>query len=253
MVIKDTPLLIDCHAHIWDGRFEEDKQEIVAACRRYPIERVCVSGLGVYQPDQEEIERLNLETFRFMKEEPDLIRGFCTLNPTLAGSLTELRTCIEDRAMSGLKLWVATFCDDPLVNPLVEYCIRQDIPVLLHAWHKAIGQLPFETRAVHIASLAQRYPEARLIMAHLSGNCQHELKIIQPFDNVVTDFSGTIFRNGDLAYAIRLLGPERVLFGSDMPGANLLVSWGQVEDIDLSSQDKSLICWGNARRIIPGL
>lgn len=246
-------MIVDCHAHLWDGRFADNKREIVTACQRYPIERVCVSGLGSYTPDSDEIERLNREVARFMAEEPDLIRGFCSLNPRHPGSLSQLRACVEDRGMVGLKLWVATLCDDPLVFPLVEQCIRYDIPLLLHAWHKSVGQLPFETQAIHVAGLSARYPEARLIMAHLGGNCQHELKVIAPHDNVCADVSGSLFRNGDLDCAIRWLGSERVLFGSDMPGASFLVSWGQVEDAALAETDKALIYRENARRVIPGV
>jgi len=246
-------MIIDCHAHLWDGRFEANKQEIVTACRRYPIERVCVSGLGSYEPDSDEIERLNRETARFMAEEPDLIRGFCTLNPRLGDALAQLRAGVEDRGMIGVKLWVATLCDDPLVFPLVEQCIRYDIPILLHAWYKSFGQLPYETKAQNVANLAARYPEARLIMAHLGGNCQHELKVIAPYRNVSSDLSGSLFRSGDIDCAIRWLGCERVLFGSDMPGASFLISYGQVEDAALSEADKARIYRDNARRIIRGV
>ena len=245
--------MIDCHTHLWDNAFSKDKAEIVVASQRYGIERVCVSSLGVHEPDETEIDRLNAATWQFMQEEPDLIRGFCYVNPRHASSLAELRRCVEDRSMSGLKLWVATLCNEPCVFPLVEYCIEHKLPVLIHAWKKTVGQLPFESTAEHVADLARRYPESSLIMAHLGGNSQHELRIIQPYPNVSTDISGSLYRNADLAYAVQLLGAERVLFGSDMPGASFLVCQGQVEDADLSQPEKELILEGNARRIIPGL
>ncbi|NLB43738.1 MAG: amidohydrolase family protein, partial [Clostridiaceae bacterium] len=51
----------------------------------------------------------------------------------------------------------------------------------------------------------------------------------------------------------RWLGCERVLFGSDMPGASFLISYGQVEDAALPEADKARIYRDNARRIIPGV
>lgn len=245
--------MIDCHAHLWDQAFAKDKAEIVAASRRYGIKRVCVSSLGVHEPDEAEISRLNTASWQFMQEEPDLIRGFCYVNPRYSSSLAELRLCIEDRGMLGLKLWVASFCNEPCVFHLVEYCIEKGLPVLIHAWKKTVGQLPFESTAEHVADLARRYPEANLIMAHLGGNSQHELRIIQPYSNISTDISGSLYRNADLAYAVQLLGAERVLFGSDMPGASFLVCQGQVEDAELDQAEKQLILAGNAQRLIPGV
>ena len=67
-----------------------------------------------------------------------------------------LRKGIEEYGMEGMKLWVATYCDDPRVFPLVEKCIDYNIPILVHSFHKAVGQLEFETTGIHTANLAQK-------------------------------------------------------------------------------------------------
>lgn len=243
-------MIIDIHAHLWDGRFERDKREIVKACRVYNISRACISSLGSHFPGMDEISRLNSETHKFMMEEPELIDGFCYINPWNSDCLDMLKRGIEDFGMSGMKLWVATCCDDPKVFPLAEKCIEYKVPVLVHAFHKATGQLESESRGTNVGNLALKYSELKIIMAHLGANCHRELKPVQNFKNVSVDISGTIFRRDDIDYTKKLLGASRILFGTDMPGATFLANYGQIEEADLDSNERELIYYKNALRLL---
>lgn len=239
-------MLIDIHAHLWEGKFEENKREILKACEYYDIDRVYISSLGGQYPTEEEISLLNLETYRFMCEAQGRIGGFCYLNPRHSGCIDVLKKGIEDYGMSGMKLWIATYCDDPRVYPLTEKCIDYQIPIIVHAFHKAVGQLDCESLGVHVANLASKYPEAKIIMAHLGANCYREIKCIKNLKNVSVDISGSIFRRDDIDYTKKQIGAERILFGSDLPGASFLVNYGQIEEADLSPDEKTLIMYKNA-------
>ncbi len=92
--------------------------------------------------------------------------------------------------MRGMKLWVSTFCDDPLVFPLAEQCAAYDIPVLVHAFHKSVGQLPYESVGENVANLAKRYPGVRFIMAHLGANGYRELKSVRRCEKRMGRFLG---------------------------------------------------------------
>lgn len=111
-------MLIDMHTHLWKNSVELCKRGILDMCEVFDLTKVLVSSLGGYQPDEEEIRYLNDQTFAFMKEQPGLIEGYCYLNPRNPDTMTELRHRIEDEGMCGVKLWVATFCDDPWWIPL---------------------------------------------------------------------------------------------------------------------------------------
>jgi predicted TIM-barrel fold metal-dependent hydrolase len=216
------------------------------ACELYGVSQVYVSGLRSHIPDEQEIKELNLEVYKFMKEEEDVIKGYCYVNPSHSNSSDVLKQGIEEYGMSGMKLWVSTFCDDPRVFPLVEQCIEYDIPILIHAFHKAVGQLKYESYSWNVANLARKYPEAKIIMAHMAANCYTGLKPIKDLKNVWVDFSGTIIRGDDILYAKKAVGVERILFGTDMPGASALICLGQVEEADLSPEEKELIYYRNA-------
>lgn len=243
-------MIIDIHAHIWAGRYEPDKQEIIKACKGYKISKVYVSALKSYYSDQAEIEELNSEVAKFIKEEPDIIGGFCYVNPSNNDALDVLKKGIEEQAMEGLKLWVATYCDDPRVFPLVEQCIEYNIPILIHAFHKAVGQLDHESIGSHVANLASEYPEAKLIMAHLGGNAYNGIKGIRDCPNVWVDISGSLFRRDEVDYTKNLIGAERILFGTDMPGASWFANLGQIEDADLTPEEKELVYYKNALKIL---
>lgn len=241
-------MLIDIHTHIWKGAYLQNREDLLKAAVLYNITRMYVSGLGGYYPDKEEIDELNLEVYKFMTDRPDIIKGYCYVNPDNANSLDVLKNGVEQYGMSGMKLWVATLCDHPSVFPLVEKCIDYGIPILIHAFHKAIDQLKHESLGTNVARLAERYPEARLIMAHLGGNCYNGIKPIRDYRNVCVDISGSLFRRDELDYTVKQIGPERILFGTDM-GGSFLVNLGQVEEAELTHDQKNMILYGNALRI----
>ena len=241
-------MIIDVHTHIWAGDYEGSARELLKACELYGISKIYVSGLKSHVPDEDEIDRLNRDVVRFMREHPGLAEGYCYVNPPHPNSPDVLRRGVEDFGMSGMKLWVASLCSDPAVFPLVEMCIDYNIPILIHAFHKAVGQLPAESDGTHVALLAARYPEAKILMAHLGGNCYHGIKAVRDCPNVWVDISGTLFRRDELDYTVRQIGAERVLFGSDMPIA-YLVNVGQVEEAELTPHERELIYRRNAEAL----
>ena len=241
-------MIIDIHAHIWKGAYRQNREDLLKAAVLYDITKIYISGLGGLYPDEKEIDELNLEVNKFMAERPDKIEGYCYVNPHNANSLDVLKNSIEEYGMSGMKLWVASFCDDPSVFPLVEKCIDYRIPILIHAFHKANNQLEFESLGTNVARLAERYPEARIIMAHLGGNCYNGIKPVRDYENVYVDISGSLFRRDELDYTVKQIGSERILFGTDMIGS-FLVNLGQVEEAYLTHEQKAMILYGNALRI----
>lgn len=242
-------MIIDMHTHVWGGRYEPHTRELIANCERYGIAKIIVSGIARQYPSEAEIEQHNQDVVRFRRERPELVEGYVYANPRNANATRVVRTGIEDDGMVGLKLWIASYCDDPLVYPLVELCIEYDVPILLHAFHKAVNQLQDETTGVQVAELASRYPEAKLIMAHLGGNAYHGLKAIRDCPNVWTDFSGSLFGRDDIDYAVSQVGTDRILFGSDMPGCSFITNFAQVQEADLTPQQREDIYRNNAIRL----
>jgi len=242
-------LVTDMHAHLMTYDLEEGKRNLLKVAERYGVDRYYISTLNKeHCPDEATIEFDNKVTHDFMKEHPDLIKGYVYVNPRHANALDVLKKGIEEQGMSGLKLWVATLCDDPLVFPIVEKMIEYNKPVLIHTFVKAIGQGENESTSYHVANLAERYPEAKLIMAHLGGEPYHGIRPVAKYKNVWIDHSGTLVGSNDLQHTIDLVGVDRIMFGTDMPIA-FASSYGQVLEAKLTDEEREKIFWKNAAEL----
>ncbi len=243
-------MIIDVHAHLWAGHYEDDKKTILKACELFGIERIYISSLLSYYPDHDEIEYCNNLTLGFMNEQPKLVRGYVYVDPTHKNRVEVLEKGL-DNGMSGVKLWVAAKCDDYRVDDIAEKCIERNAPVLLHAFHKAIGQLEYESTAENVRCIALRYPELKIIMAHFGGNVYHGIRCIEDLNNVFTDFSGTMIGTGDINYTLDSIGEDRILFGTDMAtGGRQCIA--QVEEAKLTQKQKDKIYYKNALEIFGG-
>ena len=165
-----------------------------------------------------------------------------------ANAMDVLKKGMEEQGMSGVKLWIATYGDDPLVYPIMEKMIEYDKPVLFHTFVKAVGQLRYETTSYHIGNIAERYPEAKIIMAHLGGEPYHGIRNVAKYKNVWIDHSGTLVGSNDLQHTIDLVGVDRVLFGSDMP-ITYAGAYGQVLEAKLTEEEREKIFWKNTAEL----
>lgn len=240
-------MILDMHTHLWRGQIERCRTAILRSAERYNCIRTYVSTLGSFQPDEEEIQICNAATADFIHDYPSLIRGWCYLNPRHANVMEVLRRGMEEQGMSGVKLWCATYCDDPLVNPIAEYCIEHDIPVLIHALDKSVQQIPYESTGVHVRALAKRYPQLRIIMAHMGGNEYTGVRAVADCPNVMMDICGVLCRADTITYAIERVGVGRLLYGTDQIGeAPYWMHIGRVNALDIPAEDKERIFWKNA-------
>lgn len=202
-------------------------------------------------PAYDQVCQSNNDMVAVARRHPDRVLGYCYVNPRHGGvALADFRRRIEDQGMIGLKLWVATWCNDPLAFPFVEQAIRYRAPILIHSWRKAVGQLPYESTAEHVADLARRYPEARIIMAHMGGQVETAMNTIAPYANIYTDTSGTPIEGNEVALAVERLGSGRVIFGSDLGGACLASNLGKVLGAGLSPEAFDDITEGNMKRLL---
>ena len=239
---------IDAHTHLREGRFDP---AILAQGERLGISTFLCSNIGAYvhHPSPSDVRAMNDVMISEMARFPDRLLGYCYVNPRGgAATMADLRRCVEDAGMIGIKLWVSTFADDPLVDPYLEYAAAHRLIVLTHAWRKTTGQLPFESTAEHVARAAARHPDTRFLMAHLGGRVEPAVDAVQPYANVAIDTSGTIIGAGEVAIAVERLGADRVAFGSDLHHSGLAENVGKILGAGLDAEDLDRVLGANARR-----
>ncbi|NLC56705.1 MAG: amidohydrolase [Armatimonadetes bacterium] len=253
-------MICDIHVHI--GRNvppfvggSDAVADMVARARLHGIERQCISSLGntgyLVNPTLDEVREANDHVLEAVAAYPDTLLGFCYLNPRHGeAALAELDRCLRHRGMVGIKLWIACKATDPLVDPILERAAALGVPVLQHAWLKTVGQMEFESTPADVAAMGRRHPRATIIMAHLMGAGYRGILDIAPVPNVLIDTSGGDPEAGVVEFAVRHLGAERVLFGSDAPGRSYGVQLGKVLAAQLTAAERDLILFGNAERIL---
>jgi predicted TIM-barrel fold metal-dependent hydrolase len=97
---------------------------------------------------------------------------------------------------------------------------------------------------------ADRYPEMKLIIAHLGGMEHIDAIRRAKHGNIFTDTSGKAScLNRILEYAAETVGAEKILFGTD--DYSCAFQYGRVALSCLPDEDKEKILWGNAQRLFP--
>ena len=113
--------------------------------------------------------------------------------------------------------------DDPRLDPLWRYATRHRLPVLLHTGTTFVAQAPLEcTLPRHVDAVAIRFPEAKIVMAHLGHPYEGEcVATIRKHPNVYADVSALHYRPFQLYQSLMLVQEygvwDKLLFGTDYP------------------------------------
>ena len=251
-------MIVDIHIHTSSPGAvfrREEVDDALRLARRSGIDRVVYLfnlGTGGPDPSPEDIVASNNLGMQLVDAHPDFFMGFCYLNPAhdVDFSLGEIERCVVKGNMCGIKLWIAVHATDQRLDPIMRRAAELGLPVLHHAWYKMTKFVFNESTAAEVADLARRHPDVTIIMAHLAGVRWRGVLDVKPYPNVVVDTSGAIADSGLVEYAVRHLGPERVVFGSDWPIRDFAVQKARVTGARVDEAAKRLILGENAARIL---
>lgn len=243
-----------CHLPGVAGRTPHERMaRMVAVADRMGVERLCVfMGMTFdYDPSPEKLRQDNDDVLEALSHWHHRAFGFVYLNPNyLDASLAELDRCVRDGPMVGVKLWVAQRCDSADVDAIVRRAAALKAPVFQHTWMKITGNLPGESTPMDLARLASRHPDAAIICGHAGGDWELGIRAVRPYPNVYVDLGGGDPVAGMTEMAVRELGAERVLFGSDIGGRSFASQLAKVYGARIGEREKRLILGGNLRRVL---
>jgi len=249
-------MIWDAHAHLSGvpGNTPEDRlARLIEFADRMGIERLCVS-MGMnwsYDPPPDDLRWQNDEVLRAITRWPRRAFGFVYLSPNhVETSLAELDRCVRDGPMVGVKLWVARRCNAPELDPIVRRATELKAVILQHTYIKTTGNLPGESTPMDLAELAQRHPMTTFICGHTGGNWEIGIRAIRDCKNVYADLCGSDPTAGYTEMAVRELGAERVLYGSDAGGRSFASQLAKVFGADIPEPAKRLILGENLKRLL---
>ena len=244
--------IIDMHVHLVD---DESFRHTIDLERANGVVRMVVSCLepsgGVYKPTPRQFRAANERVRRWREREKGFVEGWAYVNPVhREESLAEIDRAVGEYGMVGIKLECGCVCTDPRYGPIMEKAAALGLPVLQHAWYKATGCIPGESTPVDVAALAGAFPEVTIIMAHLGGDWERGVKAVRGLPNVLVDTSGSIVDCGMIETAVRELGADRVLFGTDLPDIDFWSNLGKVMGARLTVAERDLVLYENAARLL---
>jgi uncharacterized protein len=261
----DAGKAIDAHTHIFDQFPQASPKALgrmVQLAHHYGIGSVyflanatgMLSAMGPEAPTLQLISDINSYTLAAMKLHPDFIRGFVYFNPAHPPSFIqeEASRCIVEGGMAGIKLETAVKTTDPRLDAIAGLAIDLGVPIVQHTWYKAIGNAVAESSPAEVVALARRFPECRIVLAHLGGGRERGVQDLVEHPNLYYDTSGSQPESGLVEYAVAQLGADRVLFGSDWPVRDFGVQLGRILGARLSAKERRLILHGNAQRLLSG-
>ncbi len=248
---------------VWDGHChlvevggdtpEQRMTELVKHSDRLGIERsVVFMGYPlVNDPSPEQLREQNDQVMRAVRAFPDRTLSFAYLNPKhLAFSLEEFDRRVRDGPMVGIKLWTALRCNAPELDPIIDRAASAGAAIYQHTWLKVTGNLPGESTPFDVAELAQRHPKATIICGHAGGDWELGIRAIREFKNVWIDVAGFDPTAGAVEMAVRELGADRIVFGSDAGIRSFASQLAKVLGAEVGEAAKRQILSGNLRRLL---
>jgi predicted TIM-barrel fold metal-dependent hydrolase len=239
-------MIIDVHSHAW--RFPDDfdddfrqqarraragmevdltvRFEDYAKTASEPVRTIVFGGKarrsGLWVDDRYVAE--------YVAAQPERLIGFLSVDPTQPGWEEELRFGHHELGLQGIKLlpmYAGFRPDEPRLDPLWSYASDYRLPVLLHTGTTFIAQAPLEcTLPRHLDTVAARWPEVRIIMAHLGHPYEGECVVVaRKHPHVYADISALHYRPFQLYHSLMLVQEygvwDKVLFGTDYPFTNV--------------------------------
>lgn len=253
----DQMRIWDVHTHLdsLPGHTPEARmQALVRYMDRLGIERVILSqGYDeyIFQATPQQIREENDRVMQAVRHFPDRAYGSVYLNPSdVDFSLQEFDRCVKDGPMIGIgELEIDVRCNSPKLDPIVERAIAMKAPIIQHAWIETTGHKPTESTPADVVELARRHPDGTFICAHTGGNWELGIRTIRDTPNVFAGIAGSDPTSGFVEMAVRELGAERVVYGSDAGGRSFASQVAKVIGANIPDSAKKLILGGNIRRL----
>jgi uncharacterized protein len=247
----------DNHCHIGGipGKTASERMEkLLAIADRVGVEHLSVHlGMvtGVEDPSTEQLTADNNTVLEAVKVAGRRAHGYVYLNPNhLEFSLKEFDRCVKDGPMVGVKLWIARRCSAPELDPIVKRAAEQQAVIYQHTWLKVGGNQPGESTPMDVVELSRRHPGVKLICGHSGGDWERGIRMIRSSPNVYLEIAGSDPTSGFVEMAVRELGAERVVYGSDVSGRSFSSQIAKVRGAAIPESAKRLILRENLKGML---
>jgi predicted TIM-barrel fold metal-dependent hydrolase len=188
--------------------------------------------------------------------------GFCTFYLPIEGAERELERCLRS-GLSGvgeLAFYSSTIGDSAVhaLKPIAEMAQSYDVPLLLHTnepvGHSYPGKAPMTVKDIY--KVLQCFPNNKIVLAHWGGGIlfYHLMKkeVKSVLQNTWFDTAASPYLYDSKIYAIAagIVGPHKILFGSDFPLLKPSRYLNEMREAGLPLEAMKEICGENAAALL---
>ena len=250
--------IFDCHVHLpspglhYTWEWQPNTPDIPSAIRylkRCGVGRILANSVrGEIAQTIEEMVAGNDEIAQAAKCYPDYITPACLVNANYPDAAQkELERCHQIYKM----IRIGELCGyaggytyaTPAFSDLVRLAIR--LNMILHIHNDNIDDME---------RLGNEFPEATFVLAHLGDDpdqITRRVGLAASHPNLYLDICGNGFeRMGVLEYAVRNVGPDRILFGSDFTINDPAGVIARIKHTNLDAPTRQKILCGNLLHLL---
>jgi predicted TIM-barrel fold metal-dependent hydrolase len=250
-------MIVDADCHISSSRFDSLAMTADDLLKEMDKAQVDKSLIWLKPPYNKDIDPENRSIYRATKNHPERFLGFGWANPRLGRehALNTIHRCFDEYGFHGIKFNGAqddyVIDDAELCMPLIEKAAEYGKTLAFHIG----GDFPENTHPYRLGKIAKAFPETSFLLIHLGGASfpaldRAAIEVAQENPNIYV--IGSAVHERAILSAIRVLGTDRVCFGSDMPfflmHARLALYRALLRDF--TAEDKAKILGGNILRVV---
>lgn len=239
--------IIDAHQHIGSCQsflIDTSRAQLMDAVKRAGVDKFLLMPF----PGNPDPFKENEGIAALRDETKGKVFGITAVNPIVHGiekTLEEIDRTVKSFDFRAVKIhtigW-SLFPFSPLAEQMIKKAEDLGVPVMVHT-----GQSLF-AKPSHVDAVAKKFPNVTFILAHMGWVTDAAEAITVGVNNknvvVETSWSTTY----DIDYAIKTLGADRVMIGSDLP-SNMSVEIEKIKNLELSATIREKVLGGNAARV----
>lgn len=261
----ETIAAIDVHAHFGRycdapleilNQFMSGSPQVVLQCAREAhVQLTIVSPLRAIMPRlRGDPLAANAEACQVARKNKGLLQ-WVVVDPTKSKTYQQAETMLKHPTCVGIKIHPEAhgYPIRRYGRALFEFAARQGTIIQTHSGEK--NSLPAD-----FVRLANDFPGVPLIISHLGcgwdNDPTHQVRAIQKskHGNVYTDTSSAKSITANLLeWAVKEIGAEHILFGTDSPLYFAPMQRARVDTARISARAKQMILRENALRVLPRL
>jgi len=235
-------------------------EELVSTMDSCGIDVAVVLGIG--WTDMEMCYLANQYIIDSCARFPTRLKGFCSINPLWGkDAVAEIERCADAGILGIGELHPDTqrfdMGDMAIMSPIVEIAMERGMPILTHTSEPVGHEYPGKghTTPDVIWKFINNFPDVKLICAHWGGGLpfyQLMPEVANMTRNVFFDTAASplLYNASIFSTVTRIMGSERILFGSDYPLIDQKRVIQQVVDSSITDDSKEDMLYANARRLL---